>query len=656
MKFHVRALFGAAIALAICIAAGLLLSRFVSHAGRWNLLLVTLDTTRADRLGCYGYAYARTPALDRLAAEGTVFENARCNVPLTLPSHASIMTGLLPPEHGLRVNASGKLPRHIPTLAELMAARGYKTAAFVASPVVDSKFGLDRGFQVYDDEMPPAAIVGDIENNPYRSGDSVADAAVAWLRKQGQGGFMCWVHLYDPHAPYSAHENLFGSIFTNRPYDAEIAFADMQIARLMACLDEIGVKDKTLVVVIGDHGESLGGPHAEPLPYHGFMLYDQTMHIPMIFTAPGGLGQGVRVPSSVSAIDLFPTVLSLMGLKAPTVSGRDLSGAFRGVTIRDGACYGETEFPASYSWGAQQCIVSGSWKYIRSPKPELVNLAVDPVETNNLAAVESDMAGDMEKKLSDIEAGMTVAAAEQVALSPAERRRIMSLGYVASGSSGASRSGAKKDIKDMLSVLRQTDMASDLMKQGRAAEAVEQWRAAVAAAPETVGFRNSLGCALMEDDKTSEALAEFEQAQMTMERETIRKETAYWAIVNNRAFALAKLERYREALPFALQAVESDVLNGEFNHTLAYVYRGLGRTQEAGKYASMAVSLAPADMEARMLFAEILMDRGDIERAVSTVKPALQMKIGDKWKRAALEFLEKAGTIERPGDTNTDEY
>ena len=375
--------------LALIALGGWRLGRDLLGWGRPNVLLITLDTTRADRLGCYGYAGARTPALDRLAARGVLFEQAVCSAPLTLPSHATILTGLLPPEHGLRLNSVGALPAGVPTLATELRRRGYRTAAFVAATVLAAKFGLDRGFQVYDDNIPPEARRGGGEGGQaYRSGESVADAAIRWLQQPSRAPFFCWVHFYDPHWPYHAHTDRFGAQFADRPYDAEIAYLDAQVQRLLDALTQTGVGPRTLIVAVGDHGETLAGePHAEPRPHHGLMLYRGTMRVPLILCGAGVRRHGRRVGALVETADVFPTVLACCGARAPArSSGRDLRPWLRGRSAAPRACYGESELPASYGWSGQRSLTTEEWKYIRSPVPELYDLVADPNETNNLAA------------------------------------------------------------------------------------------------------------------------------------------------------------------------------------------------------------------------------------------------------------------------------
>src|SRR5262245_58641206 len=322
------------IGLAVCtvaaLALGLLGWREFLHSRRPNVLLITLDTTRADRLGCYGYAPALTPTLDALAAAGVLFERACTPAPLTLPSHASMMTGLYPREHGLITNGRGRLEENIPTLAEDLRDAGYDTAAFVGSVVLHSQFGLQRVLAAYDDDM---THTDPTEHGLHRQRDGkrVVDSALAWLQQPRKSPFFCWVHLYDPHAPYVAHADEFGDRFQNHPYDAEIAYVDRQIQRLVNHLEANRLWERTLVVVVGDHGESLGEHDEEE---HSLTLYNSVLHVPCIWAGRGAAAVGRRVPQPVSLVDLRPTLLETVGLRVPRgTSGHSLCEALSGGEI-----------------------------------------------------------------------------------------------------------------------------------------------------------------------------------------------------------------------------------------------------------------------------------------------------------------------------------
>lgn len=434
---------------------------------RPNILFITLDTTRADRIGAYGYDKARTPVLDQLARDGVLFERAISPAPLTLPVHACLFTGLYPPEHGLRTNGYGKLPPEPTTLAEILTDEGYETAAFVASFVLDRKFGLNRGFETYDDDLSSAKPTQDAIHR-FRDGRLVVDSALDWLQQSRANPFFCWVHLYDPHAPYEQHTAEFGDAFAASPYDGEIAYTDQQVGRLMEFLKQ---HPETIVIIVGDHGESLGD-HFEL--QHGYTLYDSTQRVPLIVRGVEGTAPGTRVSTSVSLVDVLPTLLDV--LKQPAlkqISGRSFLAGLLNRPMPSRLCYGGTDDPfLQNGWSPLRSLTSDEWRYIRTTKPELYHLPSDPAELTNLAATDPDRVVELEQQLIDLESSLTIGEAADVQLSGAEQKALASLGYIG----GASREEAPvennlPDVKDLLPFNMATQSAIDLMDQGKLAEA-----------------------------------------------------------------------------------------------------------------------------------------------------------------------------------------
>ena len=325
----------------------LLEARSSGIAAGANILLITLDTTRADRLGCYGHAAASTPALDQLAAGGTCFDSAFAQIPLTLPSHASLLTGMHPAELGILDNGRAALPDDVETLAETCRDRGYRTAAFLAASVLDGRFGLSAGFDVYDDELP-APPGGVIEFDQERPANVVCDRALAWLAGNTDSPFFCWVHFFDPHGPYEPPEP-FRSRLAD-PYDGEVAFADTQVGRLMSWLQAHELADRTLVVVASDHGEGLG-EHGESA--HGVFLYDSTIRVPLILSMPTRIAAGRRVTAVVSLVDILPTLLELLGWPVPgAVSGTSFAGALHGNRLPPQSSYARSDYALDhFGWG-----------------------------------------------------------------------------------------------------------------------------------------------------------------------------------------------------------------------------------------------------------------------------------------------------------------
>src|SRR5262245_22977537 len=269
-----------------------------------SVLLITLDTTRADRLGCYGYSAARTPVLDSIAAAGALCERAFTVAPVTLPAHTSMFTGLYPAETGVVTNGRGRLASDVPLLAETLDREGYDTAGFVGSFVLNRKFGLTRGFRIYDDDFAGDDASPDAVGRQKHAAALVV-AALKWLAEKRSRPFFCWVHLFDPHAPYLTHTDLFGNEFADRPYDAEVAYVVRHIGRLVDELKARHLETHTIVVVVGDHGEGLGEHNAQT---HGMTLYQEALRVPLIFRHPGQLAPGGRVAQGLSIVDLSPTI------------------------------------------------------------------------------------------------------------------------------------------------------------------------------------------------------------------------------------------------------------------------------------------------------------------------------------------------------------
>ena len=398
-----------------------------------NLVLISLDTTRADRLGPYGYAQAETPGLDRLAASGVVFERCFSPVPITLPAHSSLMTGTDPFVHGVRDNGSFRLHGTNETLAEVLRDAGYRTAAEVAAFVLNREFGLDQGFEEYEDTE---SVADTMLNRTFasRRGDAVADKAIERLSQlSGTGSpFFLFVHFFDPHAPYDPPNDWKKN--RPHPYDGEIAYTDAQVARILDALERMGLDENTVVVVTSDHGEGLG-EHGEET--HTVFLYDSTLHVPLIVSAPGRFPVGLRVLGNSRLIDVAPTLLDLLGL--PPLSQAQGTSLLPRLSEQTAAppVYGES-FYARFGYGFSQLR---SWrddglKYIHAPTPELYDVKADPGETENLATERPETVARLRDELRMwIQSTPPVVDSEQSqrGLDEEESARLRSLGYAGGG-------------------------------------------------------------------------------------------------------------------------------------------------------------------------------------------------------------------------------
>src|SRR5262249_6919536 len=432
-----------------------------------NLVIVTLDTTRADRRGAYGSADVETPAFDRIAREGVLFDNAVAAAPLTLPVHSSMFTGKFPLEHGVRDNGGFFLGPEQLTLAEVLKSRGYRTGAFVGAYVLDSKGGISQGFDPSSDKFdlsgPRTVSLSAIQ----RPANEVLDQALPWI-DQGQGQpFFAWVHLYDAHSPYRPPEP-FATKYKGHPYNGEIAFADSQGARLLAKLEQLGVSDRTVVMILGDHGESLGD-HGEAA--HGFFVYNSTTHVPFAIRAPIAAAKSRRVADPVRSVDVMPTALDLLGIPPPQgISGATLVPLMTGARRELGLdAYSEAMYPLHhYGWSDLHALRAGRYKIIDAPRPELFDMDRDPQEATNLYAERRQLGDTMIGQLRSLEGrfSKTQAALPAGDVDPEARQRLAALGYVGSFVATASDSRAgRADPKDKIGVFNRLGEATELTKE-----------------------------------------------------------------------------------------------------------------------------------------------------------------------------------------------
>lgn len=430
-----------------------------------NVLLISIDTLRADHLGCYGYERSTTPSIDALARQGTLFENAFTSAPLTLPAHTSLLTGLYPTRTAVRDNGFFRAGDELVLLSESLKAQGFKTAAFVSGFPLNRRFGLDQGFDVYDDRTSAHGLPA--HHYPERPAVATAEAAVNWLRGSSSPFFL-FVHLFDPHAPYRRHD----AYPELAPYDAEIAYADAAVGRLVAAMDDLNLREKTLIVVTADHGESLG-EHGEPT--HGVFLYDSTLRVPLIICGAGS-AVGSREKKLASLVDVYPTVLSALRIPlSPGLDGRELfSGASRE------SIYAESFYPRlDLGWSELRSIRTPSEKLVEAPRAELYRLLDDPREQHNRLAVDGARAESLRKELA------LIIREERSPIAPAApdtetREALRSLGYVQAGTSS---SAPLPDPKDRVHLLVKIDEAVAAIEKGDLAAALCTLRETFAADP-----------------------------------------------------------------------------------------------------------------------------------------------------------------------------
>ena len=461
-----------------------------------HVVLITIDTLRADRVGAYG-GPARTPAIDALARDGTRFDRAYATAPITLTSHASLMTGRYPPGHGGRHNGM-RVSLEPPTLAEAFARAGFATGGFVAAFPLDRRFGLIKGFQQYGDRMPRDAR-GRVANE--RPGRDVVDEALSWIAGKRSERIFLWVHLFEPHAPYG-RPGAGGSALSR--YDDDVAEADAQIARLLTGLGFD--RAQTLVVVAADHGEAFG-EHGEIS--HSVFTYDTTLRIPLIFSGAGVKG-GEVIRDAVSIVDVAPTIASIAGLGTFDADGqlilRPEGGSYLQNKSQERGLYAESFAPLlDFGWAPLRTIRHGTFKYIAAPKPELYDVARDPGETQNLVTSETTVAADLARQVDAISpAALPVSAAPN---DPEARARLQALGYAAGRGDGG---GARPDPKDRRELAAQIARVTSGELAGAPLE--RALRAILRADPKNPQANLRLGYVLMESDRCREAIPLFTAA------------------------------------------------------------------------------------------------------------------------------------------------
>jgi len=569
-----------------------------SLAVRNNLLLITLDTTRADHLGAYGFARARTRHLDRLAAEGVRFEWAFSPAPITLPAHASIFTGLYPFEHGVRNNGNFYLPNTMPTLATVLSNAGYRTAAFVSAFVLDRRYGLARGFETYDDRME-SAETQIVALEAERRGDRTSLALTGWLDRYAAGSlpasgqraqisrpdrrpFFAWLHLYDPHEPYRPPQPFRGA-FLDSPYDGEIAFDDAIVASVLDKLGQRGLLDSTLIAIIGDHGESLGD-HGEET--HSMFVYDAAIRVPLMLWRPGRLPAGVVVNAPVRAIDLAPTLLELVGAPPmPAAQGRSLMPL---ITSSSGdaesrSVYAETYLPQFYmNWAPLRMLRDRNWKYIDAPRPELYDLVHDPGELRNLAAQAPGRTNAMRDALQRITSASDGKMKPGV-MDAETRRKLTALGYVGAGDEPAQPRTDKprSDPKDMITVFNQLRRANHAVRDRRFDEALPILHDVLQDDPNNAFAHLVLGSAHLGLEEYQPAIAEY--------------------------------RKYLELVPTSAYA----------HQWIAICHVRLREKDEALAEAAAALAIDPQFADSRVLRGGILASRGQYDQAIAELRAAV---------------------------------
>lgn len=558
------------------------------------IIVISVDTLRSDRLPIYGYERIETPHISRLAADGIVFERAWSHVPLTLPSHASILTGLLPTRHGVRNNIGYRLDEGHLTLPAELRKKGYATGAAVSSWVLRGDTGLAAAFQHYDDAIP---VDGSSPSSSERSGEATIAAATRWIDARGEDPFFFMLHLFEPHAPYAAPSPWSD---TTPPYDGEIRWSDELVGRFLDHLRASGIYDRALIVFLSDHGEGLGD-HGEP--QHGIFLYREALQVPLVIKLPGSSRKGERIADPAALIDVFPTVARAVGIEVPPGrTGRDLLSP-NGGSAR--SIYAESHYGRIHlGWSPLRSLIGERLHYIEAPRSELYDLLVDPAETTNILEVERRAAAAFREELASIPAGEESAAA----IDPEAAARLEALGYLG-GSSNAGE-GALPDPKDGIGQIAALASASDLMNRGEHNDAVVVLSELVRKNPSFADAWGRMGTALESSGRLDEAYAAYRRAGQLSP--VLAPELALSA-----ASVLVRMGRLDEAEQHAQAGLAADP---DGAHLLLARIR-LARRDPSGAERELGAIRTPG-AQARLVLAEVRASQGRLEEALEMINGA----------------------------------
>jgi len=601
-----------------------------------HVVLVSIDTLRADALGCYGDPRLRTETLDRLAREGVRFDAAIAAAPLTLPSHACLLTGIHPWRLGVRHNGIYRLAPRFDSLAERLAGQGFETAAIVAGYPLSAFSGLDQGFTVYDDAIPLES--GEVYHNPERRAQEVTDAAIAWLdsRPDPTRPFFLFVHYYDPHAPYEPPARYGGAASsdsldaTRAAYLGEVAYVDDQIERIVRVLERDAVLEETLVIVTSDHGEGLM-EHGEPT--HGVFLYDEVLRVPLIFRYPPALGGGAVIDEVVGLVDVTPTILEALGLAVgPEVDGRSLWGlaAGRRPPVSGAEVFAETQYPRlEHGWAPLRAVRTKDWKYVDAPGPELYSLVDDVRESANVLDLHAETAERLRASLD--RAFRTTSESEIAEVSSQELERLQTLGYLQGVDGAGEDDGAMgPDPKAMIAQDAELRRASSDIMNGRFREAEARLIALVAGDPGNVAAR----CRLAD---VRVALSDFAAADRVL-LEAL--DVAHGAGRAPVLWRLAGMERRRgnheRALDYYRRYSEIAPLSGRTIERMATTLLEAGRPEEAERVLREWIESHPASLVGLQALARLLDDAGRALEAQELWRRIAGIRPGDDEARAAL--------------------
>ncbi len=623
-----------------------------------NIILITVDTTRADRMGFLGSKKGLTPNLDTLARQGVVFEKAYSQAPLTPVSHATIFTGTYPQFHTV-TDFGHPLPPLLPFVPEILQKSGYHTAAFVGSLILDPKAnmapGFDRGFDFFDAGFhQKRGRDEDRYDTIERRGGDVVSHTIAWMNKNRKSPFFIWIHLYDPHAPYDPPPP-FDKRFSD-PYDGEVAYADSALGKLFSYLRQRGLYDRALITMMSDHGESLGA-HGESM--HGIFLYDETIRVPLVFKLPGALLAGRRVGSRVRLVDVAPTLLSMLSLPLPpTFQGESLVPRMKSAqkSTEDLPAYAETDYPKrAFGWSALRSLRTGKYLFVRAPRRELYDQTLDLGAEDNLAATSPAVTDTLQARLDQFREKTSSYHddADPAALSAEQKENLSALGYVAS-SPGAGPSDLMQgaDPKDKIKISNTLHEGMLAIEDGRYTEAIPMLQQVLEDSPLITAAQMQLGIALARVRRYPEAIGALRKA-LQLQPDSVQTqyelglalfETGAWQesapyfeysakkrpkfpdAQYSLAAVYARIKRVPEAIALLQEVIQQNPEHFRANLLLGRIFTLQHRSGEALPYLKQAVLSAPGNFEAHAFLADAYEQQGNAQAAASERSRAAALK------------------------------
>lgn len=582
----------------------------------FNYILITVDTLRADRIHCYGFPYVDTPTMDLFASKGVLFERCISQTPLTQPSHTSLLTGTYPLFHGVRDNGGFLVPQELVTLAEVFKEKSYQTAAFVAAFVLDSKWGFNQGFDYYFDKFDLSKYKTISLGNVQRRGDEVIDEALRWLDQHKQAKFFTWIHLYDPHTPYDP-PSPFREKHPNRPYLGEIAFTDSQLGRLWDYLEQNKLTENTILVFASDHGESLG-EHQEST--HGFFVYQEGIHVPLIFVTPFEDLHGIRCNEIVSLVDVMPTLLEMEGeFLSGQLQGRSLLPLFFGEPGSEQSfAYSETYYARlHYGWSDLKSIQEQRFKLIISPELELYDLIDDPEEQTNLVSAFPEETRRLMRTAEQFieEKSRGAFDLDYQHIDEETRQKLAALGYIGTFSDQSSLEGKRlASPKEKIGVFNQLSQVKEWMLEEKYEEAVAQIQRIIDEDPEVIDAYFTLGNLYFRKREFAKALDSF---LIAFEK---RPRDAFTVI--NVANSYMGMGEYEEADKFVMSIIDSLPPDSQLYYVLGNIKNLKEEPEEAIKYYKECIKLNPSSASAYCALGGVYVNQKRLDEAESYLSKA----------------------------------